>query len=74
MKVISWNYIGLGSSVKAEAIKDILKSEKPNIMLIQETKMEGEDVMELRVWKNYAGKAVSFRGTSGGNNNLMQYE
>ena len=39
MKVVSWNYRGLGGSSKVEALKYIVKTEKPDILLIQETKM-----------------------------------
>ena len=47
MKVISWNYRGLGGSRKVEALKDIVKTEKPDILLIQETKMRVVETMEL---------------------------
>ena len=66
MKLVSWNCKGLRSSVKAKGIKHILKSKKPDIMLIKETKVAGEDVMALPIWKNYVGKAISSRGASGG--------
>ena len=45
MKVVSWNCRGLGGSIKVEALKNLLKSEKPDILLIQETKMPEEEVM-----------------------------
>ena len=65
MKVVSWNCKGLGGSTKVEAIKDILKSEKSDILLIQETKMMEAEIMALsRIWKNYHGKAISSKGAS----------
>ena len=67
MKVVSWNCRGLGGSTKVEAIKDIIKSEKAGILLIQETKMSEAEIMGLsRIWKNYHGKAISSKGASGG--------
>jgi hypothetical protein len=45
-----------------------LKSEIPEILMLQETKIEGEALLELSKvkWKTKAGKAVSARGTCGG--------
>ena len=66
MKVVSWNYRGLGGSSKVEALKDILKT-KPDILLIQETKMWVVETMELSCfWKNCHGKSISSKGDSGG--------
>ena len=68
MKVVSWNCKGLGSLIKVDAIRYILKSKRPNILLIQETKMEKQEVMALSYlfWKKYHGKSISSRGASGG--------
>ena len=50
-----------------EAIKEIIKIEKPDILLIQETKISDVEIMVLsRSWKNCHGKAISSRGTSRG--------
>ena len=38
MKIISWNTRGLGSRKKRRVVKDFLRSEKPDIVMIQETK------------------------------------
>ena len=38
MKTVSWNCKGLRGSSKVEALKDIVKTKKVNILLIQETK------------------------------------
>ncbi|RVW23394.1 hypothetical protein CK203_098186 [Vitis vinifera] len=40
MKIISWNVRGLGSSNKRRVIKDFLRLEKPDVVMIQETKKE----------------------------------
>ena len=61
MKVISWNYMGSGGSSKVEAIKYIIKYERPSILLIQETKISDVEAMELSrlFWKNCQGKSIS---------------
>ena len=68
MKTVSWNCIGLGETNKVEAIKDIIKSERPDILLIQETKMSDVEVLALShlFWKNSQGNTISFRGASRG--------
>ena len=40
MKIISWNVRGLGSSNKRRVIKDFLRLEKSDVVMIQETKKE----------------------------------
>ncbi|RVW25917.1 hypothetical protein CK203_095963 [Vitis vinifera] len=40
MKIISWNVRGLGSSNKRRVIKDFLRLENPDVVMIQETKKE----------------------------------
>ena len=47
LKTVSWNYRGLGGLNKVEARKEIIKSKKPNILLLQETKMPDVEAMEL---------------------------
>ena len=37
----------MGGSTKVEAIKDIIKSENPDILLIQETKILEAEIMAL---------------------------
>ena len=68
MQMISWNCRGLGNPNKAEAIKDLLKIETADILMLQETKVEGEALLNISVnkWKFASGKAVSARGTAGG--------
>ena len=38
MKIISWNTRGLGSRKKRRVVKDFLRSEKSDVVMIQETK------------------------------------
>ena len=51
-----------------ETLRNIINSEKPDILLIQETKMPEDEVLSRSslFWKFSAGKAISSRGASGG--------
>eukprot|EP00253_Pinus_taeda_P009325 PITA_09325 len=68
MQLISWNCRGLGNPNKAEAIRDLLKMETADILMLQETKVEGETLLNTsaKKWKFDSGKAVSARGIAGG--------
>jgi len=67
MRLVSWNCRGLGNPSKAEAVENLLKSELPEILMHQETKIEGEALLKLSKgkWKTKVGKAVSAKGTCG---------
>ena len=68
MKVLSWNCRGLGSKSKEAAMTDLISIHQPDILLIQETKME-EDVflqVSLKFWKKRGKAAISSRGASRG--------
>jgi len=68
MKYVSWNCRGLGSILKEEALKDIVRMYTPEVLLIQETKIEEEALLQVsnKYWKKGQGKAISARGASGG--------
>jgi len=68
MRYISWNCRGLGSKAKEEAIKDLIRIQKPDILLIQETKMEENTLLQAgkSFWKKGPGIANNSRGASGG--------
>ena len=68
MKYVSWNCRGLGSRLKKEALKDIVRLHMPEIFLIQETKMEDTLLLQTSktFWRKGPGRAVSARGASGG--------
>eukprot|EP00253_Pinus_taeda_P023152 PITA_23152 len=81
MNIVSQNCRGLGNPSKIEAVKDLMKAEPSDILLLQETKIEGHALLEISSskWNKKAGKAVSSRGTSGGlatlwNDDLFQLE
>ena len=66
MQYVSWNCRGLGSKLKEYALRDIVRMTKPKILLIQETKMEEDDLLRARYsfWKKGPRKPVSARGAS----------
>ncbi len=68
MHIVSWNYRGLGTQPKIEAVKDLMKIEPSDILLLQETKIEGQALMDINKsnWKKNEGIVVSSRGTLGG--------
>lgn len=68
MKYVSWNCRGLGNKLKEESLKDIIRMTTPEILLIQETKLEDFDLLQASktIWKKGQGKAVSARGASRG--------
>jgi exonuclease III len=61
IKVISWNCRGLVCEVKKEMVKNILHSEKPQVLLLQEIKMKDFDVLQASsfFWKSSHGKEVT---------------
>ena len=40
MKIISWNIGGLGSRKKRRVVKDFLRLQNPDVVMLQETKRE----------------------------------
>jgi len=68
MKVVSWNCRGMGSRAKEEATRSLIRIETPNILLIQETKMEDSVFLQAskKFWNKGGAQAVSVRGASGG--------
>jgi len=68
MQLVSWDCRGLGNPGKAEAIKDLLKMESTYILMLQETKIEGDSLLHTSSskWKFDNGKEVSGRGTARG--------
>lgn len=68
MKVISWNYRGMGSKAKEEAIRSLIRTETPDILLVQETKVEDIVFLQTRkkLWFKSEARAISAQGASGG--------
>jgi len=44
MKIISWNIRGLNGRSKQKMLRDLILAEKPDIVLLQETKCTSEDI------------------------------
>lgn len=54
MKIISWNIRGMGSSVKKRFLAKLIKERRPDMCMIQETKLERVDKgMVQRVWGDF---------------------
>ena len=53
--------------MKVEVVKDLIRMASPNIILLQETKIEEDCLLSLsnKFWKTNIGKVVSARGTTG---------
>ena len=69
MKIISWNVRGLSSRNKRRMVKDFLRSENPDVVMIQETKKENCDRRFVgSVWtvRNKYWVALPASGASGG--------
>ena len=76
MQINSYNCGGLGNLAKAEAVKFLLKMAPFDILLLQETKIDGEAILLIgkNKWNFNAGKSVSARGSSGGIATLWRVE
>ena len=68
MNIVSWNCKGLRNPLKVESIKDLIRMASPNVLLLQEIKIEEDTLISLskNIWKKNAGKVVSAWGSSGG--------
>eukprot|EP00253_Pinus_taeda_P005952 PITA_05952 len=66
MKYVSWNCRGLGSKLKEEALKDIVRIHSPEILLIQETKMEDKLLLQASktFWRKGPGSALLHKDSS----------
>lgn len=43
IKLVTYNIRGLGGRVKKKEVKELVRSQKPDLLCLQETKMEGID-------------------------------
>ena len=62
------NCRGLDNSTKFEAMNDLIRMASPNVLMLQETKIDEESLLSIssKSWKLNVGKVVSSRGTPGG--------
>jgi hypothetical protein len=68
MIMVSWNSRGLGSRFKEDALRDLIRDEKPSMVLIEKTKLEEKEMLVVgkKHWKNSVGITISAREASRG--------
>ena len=68
MNIVSWNCRGLGISLKDEFVNDLIIMDSPDVILLQETKIDEDSILSIssKKWKTNVGKVVSSIGTAGG--------
>ncbi|XP_077252632.1 uncharacterized protein LOC143892044 [Tasmannia lanceolata] len=69
MKIVSWNVNGLNQQDKRIQVKELVKKIKPDLICLQETKMESVNRGDLRglgVRAEWEFSCVGFNGASGG--------
>jgi exonuclease III len=68
MKIITWNIRGLNGRSKQRILQDCIIAEKPNILLLQETKCKGAEVETIfqRIWRECTSITTDSIGASRG--------
>ncbi|XP_059067365.1 uncharacterized protein LOC131858218 [Cryptomeria japonica] len=66
MKIISWNIRGLNSPHKQDVLRNLVREHKPDIVIIQETKMNKEKVEKIKLFKDGEVFSGISDGASGG--------
>lgn len=68
MKILSWNVRGLNSWKKCALVKRLLQQHNPNIVLLQETKLDATGSLIKSIWSSaFTGwSALDAIDTSGG--------
>ena len=62
MKIITWNIRGLDSIHKLDIVRNFVREQKPDFLLLQETKLDKEKYEQIKVFKNYSINANSSEG------------
>ena len=65
MKIISWTIRGLNEVHKQEVLRNMTRDQRPDIMLIQETKMK-EVLGKIYLSNNMVSEATDSEGALGG--------
>ncbi len=66
MKILSWNIRGLNGIHKQEVIRNMIRDQRPDVFLIQETKMKKERMENIKFNNSMQGIASNSEGASGG--------
>ena len=66
MKIISWNIRGLNGAHKQEIIRNLIRDQRPDILMIQETKMKKGFLGKIKFRNLMSGEASNSDGASGG--------
>ena len=66
MKILSWNIRGLNGMHKQEVIRNMIRDQRPDVFLIQETKMKKERMENIKFNNSMKGIASNSEGASGG--------
>ena len=69
LRILSWNVRGANDIDKRRMIKDVIKSQKADLVCLQETKiqkMSNGMVKSLRIGRCLEWGALNSRGTAGG--------
>lgn len=69
MKLISWNVRGLGSTLKRNAVRKLVRQERVDLLMLQETKLEEvNNSLFKQLWGQEVceGQWVASSGRSGG--------
>jgi exonuclease III len=68
MKIITWNIRGLNGRSKQRTLRDNIRVENLNILLLQETKCVGDEVEDIfwRCWRTYNSTHTDSNGAARG--------
>ena len=66
MKILSWNIRGLNGIHKQEFVRNMIRDQRTDLFLIQETKMKKESLEKIKFNNSMKGIASNSEGVSGG--------
>ena len=66
MKIILWNIRGLNGAHKQEIIRNLIRDQRPDILMIQETKMKKDSLRNIKFSNMMSGEASDSDGASRG--------
>jgi len=68
MKIVSWNIRGTNGLQKKRLLRKRIKEDQPTILMLQETKCEGNTLKDRlsKIWARSEAVTVDAKGASGG--------